>query len=82
MCCVEVGVVGNSAIAVLPAVKSRRQSHASNTRYPYSYSDLYAWPVLLNPFAALGRLTDQNIDKHLSSYAKSGIDLIIMERQP
>ena len=35
-----------------------------------------------NPFAALGRLTDQNIDKHLSSYAKSGIDLIIMERQP
>ena len=36
----------------------------------------------INPFAALGRLTDQNIDKHLSSYAKSGIDLIIMERQP
>ena len=36
----------------------------------------------VNPFAALGRLTDQNIDKHLSSYAKSGIDLIIMERQP
>ena len=38
--------------------------------------------VPINPFAALGRLTDQNIDKHLSSYAKSGIDLIIMERQP
>ena len=37
---------------------------------------------IINPFAALGRLTDQNIDKHLSSYAKSGIDLIIMERQP
>ena len=54
--------------------------------------DIYevVWQVILveiqsfitNPFAALGRLTDQNIDKHLSSYAKSGIDLIIMERQP
>ena len=37
---------------------------------------------MFNPFAALGRLTDQNIDKHLSIYSKSGIDLIIMERQP
>ena len=34
----KVGVMGNSAIAVLPAVKRRRQSHASyNTRYLYSH---------------------------------------------
>ena len=36
----------------------------------------------LNPFAALGRLADQNIDKHLSIYSKSGINLIMMVRQP
>ena len=36
----------------------------------------------INPFAALGRLTDQNIDKHLSIYSKSGINLIMMDRQP
>ena len=37
---------------------------------------------VVNPFAALGRLTDQNIDKHLSIYSKSGINLIMMDRQP
>ena len=34
-----------------------------------------------NPFAALGRLTYQNIDKQLSTYSKSGINLIIMDRK-
>ena len=35
----------------------------------------------INPFAALGRLTYQNIDKQLSTYSKSGINLIIMDRK-
>ena len=55
----------------------------SDTSCQYSKYTMEAhWELAFNPFAALGRLTDQNIDKHLSIYSKSVINLIIMERQP
>ena len=53
-----------------------------NTFTDLNYDLVALENITLNPFAALGRLTDQNIDKHLYIYSKSGINLIIMERQP